>query len=233
MFSPWRRLRRRIHPDRFSRRGCSGCDQDCSPARRCGAVDMAANATGHRRTDHLKIMALAEAAADFAREVLAPGAFLCKVLQEAPRPRCSLRSARLHRCARLGGAGGAICWRPISRPRVALLSPRMPAAMERSAQLLVGSSSGRGGRERRASSAPASGIARERECRAGGDRADGEKGRLEVGGGDLGVPARAPSARPPARRWRRRSRSTPAGRPPPARWRGSCGGCRRRRRRWC
>jgi 23S rRNA (uridine2552-2'-O)-methyltransferase len=44
--------------------------------------DMAANATGHRKIDHLKIMALAEAAADFAREVLAPGgAFLCKVLQ--------------------------------------------------------------------------------------------------------------------------------------------------------
>jgi 23S rRNA (uridine2552-2'-O)-methyltransferase len=44
--------------------------------------DMAANATGHRPTDHLKIMALAEAAADFARHVLAPGgAFLCKVLQ--------------------------------------------------------------------------------------------------------------------------------------------------------
>jgi 23S rRNA (uridine2552-2'-O)-methyltransferase len=44
--------------------------------------DMAANATGHRATGHLKIMALAEAAADFAREVLAPGgAFLCKVLQ--------------------------------------------------------------------------------------------------------------------------------------------------------
>jgi 23S rRNA (uridine2552-2'-O)-methyltransferase len=44
--------------------------------------DMAANATGHRKTDHLKIMALAEAAADFAREVLSPGgAFLCKMLQ--------------------------------------------------------------------------------------------------------------------------------------------------------
>ena len=44
--------------------------------------DMAANATGHRRTDHLKIMALAEAAADFARAVLRPGgAFLAKVLQ--------------------------------------------------------------------------------------------------------------------------------------------------------
>jgi len=44
--------------------------------------DMAANATGHRQTDHLRIMALAEAAAFFAREVLAPdGSFLCKVLQ--------------------------------------------------------------------------------------------------------------------------------------------------------
>jgi 23S rRNA (uridine2552-2'-O)-methyltransferase len=44
--------------------------------------DMAANASGHRKTDHLKIMALAEAAAEFAREVLAPsGTFLCKVLQ--------------------------------------------------------------------------------------------------------------------------------------------------------
>ena len=44
--------------------------------------DMAANATGHARTDHLKIIALVEAAADFAREVLAPGGtFLAKVLQ--------------------------------------------------------------------------------------------------------------------------------------------------------
>ncbi len=44
--------------------------------------DMAENTTGHHKTDHLKIMALAEAAADFARVVLAPGgAFLCKVLQ--------------------------------------------------------------------------------------------------------------------------------------------------------
>jgi len=44
--------------------------------------DMAANATGHRKTDHLKIMALAESAALFAGEVLKPGgAFLCKVLQ--------------------------------------------------------------------------------------------------------------------------------------------------------
>jgi 23S rRNA (uridine2552-2'-O)-methyltransferase len=44
--------------------------------------DMAANATGHRQTDHLRTMVLVEAAAEFAHEVLAPGgAFLAKVLQ--------------------------------------------------------------------------------------------------------------------------------------------------------
>jgi 23S rRNA (uridine2552-2'-O)-methyltransferase len=44
--------------------------------------DMAANATGHKKTDHLQIMGLAEAAAEFARAVLEPGgAFVAKVLQ--------------------------------------------------------------------------------------------------------------------------------------------------------
>ena len=44
--------------------------------------DMAANATGHRKTDHLKIVALVESAAEFAREILAPGGtFLAKVIQ--------------------------------------------------------------------------------------------------------------------------------------------------------
>jgi 23S rRNA (uridine2552-2'-O)-methyltransferase len=44
--------------------------------------DMAASATGHQQTDHLKIMALAETAYQFASEVLAPGgAFIAKVLQ--------------------------------------------------------------------------------------------------------------------------------------------------------
>jgi 23S rRNA (uridine2552-2'-O)-methyltransferase len=44
--------------------------------------DMAANTTGHKKTDHLRIMGLAETAADFARQVLAPGgAFLAKVFQ--------------------------------------------------------------------------------------------------------------------------------------------------------
>lgn len=42
--------------------------------------DMAAPTTGHRSTDHLRIVALAEAALDFAEDVLAPGgAFVCKV----------------------------------------------------------------------------------------------------------------------------------------------------------
>ena len=45
-------------------------------------TDMAAHATGHAKTDHLKIMALVEAAHLFAKEVLAPGgAFVAKVLQ--------------------------------------------------------------------------------------------------------------------------------------------------------
>jgi 23S rRNA (uridine2552-2'-O)-methyltransferase len=44
--------------------------------------DMAASATGHQQTDHLKIMALAETAYQFASEVLAPGGtFIAKVLQ--------------------------------------------------------------------------------------------------------------------------------------------------------
>jgi len=44
--------------------------------------DMAAAATGDRDTDHVRVLALAEAAFELARGVLAPGgAFVCKVLQ--------------------------------------------------------------------------------------------------------------------------------------------------------
>jgi 23S rRNA (uridine2552-2'-O)-methyltransferase len=44
--------------------------------------DMAGHGTGHARTDHLRIMGLAEAAAEFAMGVLpAGGTFVCKVLQ--------------------------------------------------------------------------------------------------------------------------------------------------------
>jgi 23S rRNA (uridine2552-2'-O)-methyltransferase len=50
-------------------------------------TDMAANATGHRKTDHLKIMSLVEAAGQFAAEVLKPGgSFLAKVLQGGTEP---------------------------------------------------------------------------------------------------------------------------------------------------
>ena len=44
--------------------------------------DMAANTTGHKKTDHLRIIGLAEAAIYFAREILAPGGvFIAKVFQ--------------------------------------------------------------------------------------------------------------------------------------------------------
>ena len=82
--------------------------------------DMAANATGHRQTDHLRIMALAEAAAHFAREVLSPGgSFLCKVLQGRNRSGAARRAqARLRQreaCQATGEPqrfGGALSARP-------------------------------------------------------------------------------------------------------------------------
>ena len=44
--------------------------------------DMAPNTTGHAATDHIRIMALAELALDFATAILAPGgAFVAKVFQ--------------------------------------------------------------------------------------------------------------------------------------------------------
>ncbi|TAL82155.1 MAG: RlmE family RNA methyltransferase [Beijerinckiaceae bacterium] len=44
--------------------------------------DMAANATGHKKTDQLRIIGLVELAAEFACEILGPGGtFLAKVLQ--------------------------------------------------------------------------------------------------------------------------------------------------------
>jgi len=44
--------------------------------------DMAASATGHKQTDHIRIISLCETALDFAEDVLAPGGtFLAKVLQ--------------------------------------------------------------------------------------------------------------------------------------------------------
>ena len=51
-------------------------------------TDMAPNTTGHTATDHLRIMALAEAALEFAVEVLAEGGcFVAKVFQGgAERP---------------------------------------------------------------------------------------------------------------------------------------------------
>ncbi|MCU0729017.1 MAG: RlmE family RNA methyltransferase [Sphingopyxis sp.] len=64
---------------------------DAAPARLADALgrapdlvmsDMAANTVGHPQTDHLRTIALAEAAAEFAIDILAPGgAFVAKVFQ--------------------------------------------------------------------------------------------------------------------------------------------------------
>jgi 23S rRNA (uridine2552-2'-O)-methyltransferase len=58
--------------------------------------DMAPNTTGHAATDHLRIMALAETALEFALEVLADGGtFVCKVFQGGAE--CEMLS-QLKRC---------------------------------------------------------------------------------------------------------------------------------------
>jgi 23S rRNA (uridine2552-2'-O)-methyltransferase len=58
-------------------------------------TDMAANATGHRKTVHLRIVGLVEAAAEFAGEVLRPGgSFLAKVLQGGTEPALLARLKR-------------------------------------------------------------------------------------------------------------------------------------------
>ena len=57
--------------------------------------DMAAPATGHKRTDHLRVMALAELALDLAETVLAPGgAFVAKVLKGGTEHRLLARLKR-------------------------------------------------------------------------------------------------------------------------------------------
>jgi 23S rRNA (uridine2552-2'-O)-methyltransferase len=72
-----------FHRD-FSEPGADEALIEALAGRRPNAVlsDMAAPTTGHRPTDHLRIMGLAEEALAFARAILAPGgAFLAKVFQ--------------------------------------------------------------------------------------------------------------------------------------------------------
>lgn len=65
--------------------------------------DMAANTVGHKQTDHLRTMALVEAAADFACRQLAPGgAFVAKVLAGGTDP--ALLALLKHNFARVAHA---------------------------------------------------------------------------------------------------------------------------------
>jgi len=68
----------------FSESGAESLLLEALGGRKADAVlsDLAAPTTGHRQTDHLRIMGLAEEALEFALKVLAPGgAFLAKVFQ--------------------------------------------------------------------------------------------------------------------------------------------------------
>ncbi len=58
--------------------------------------DMAPNTTGHAATDHVRIIALAELALDFATTILAPGgSFVCKVFQGGSERRMLERMKRV------------------------------------------------------------------------------------------------------------------------------------------
>ena len=106
--------------------------------------DMAANATGHRKTDHLKIVALVELAADFAREVLAPGgAFLAKVLQGGTEAALLAGLKRdfqtvkhIKPPASRADSSSSICWRRGFAPTISVRtteakhSPFIPAKAE-------------------------------------------------------------------------------------------------------
>lgn len=63
--------------------------------------DMAANATGHRKTDQLRIVGLVECAAEFAREILNPGGvFIAKVLQSGADASLQTQLKRDYACVR-------------------------------------------------------------------------------------------------------------------------------------
>ena len=92
---------------------------------------MAANATGHRKTDQLRIIGLVELAADFASEVLAPGGFfLAKVLQ--------------------GGAEGELLAR-LKREFATVRHVKPKASRADSAELYLLATGFRGGPQRRSS----------------------------------------------------------------------------------
>ena len=88
--------------------------------------DMAAPATGHGATDHLRIIALAEAAYGFARAVLAPGgAFVAKVYQ--------------------GGTEGALL-KDLKRDFTTVRHAKPPASRAESAEVYVVAQGFRGAR---------------------------------------------------------------------------------------
>ncbi len=96
--------------------------------------DMAAPASGHPPTDHLRITALVEAAADFAMEVLEPGGtFVAKVLA--------------------GGAEAALVGR-LNRAFAKVAHVKPPASRKDSSEKYLVATGFRGRRRARASACP-------------------------------------------------------------------------------
>jgi 23S rRNA (uridine2552-2'-O)-methyltransferase len=57
---------------------------------------MAASSTGHAQTDHWRIMALAENAFEFAKDILAPGGHFCAKVLMGGTEKDLLQSLRKH-----------------------------------------------------------------------------------------------------------------------------------------
>ena len=94
------RFHRRGRRGRSSRRCCAtAAPTSCSPTWR-------RRPSGHTRTDHLRIMGLAEAAAAFACDVLAPGGvFLCQGASGRHRARAARSAEALYNRAARQAAG--------------------------------------------------------------------------------------------------------------------------------
>ena len=80
--------------------------------------DMAPNTTGHAATDHLRIMALAEVALDFAREVLA-------------------RGRRVRGQGVPGRVASGRCWLRLKREFASVRHAKPPASRKESSELYV------------------------------------------------------------------------------------------------
>ena len=238
---------RRIHPARFPR---SRARRETVKALLGGPADvvlsdMAANATGHRKTDHLKIMALAEAAADSPARCWRPAALSLQGAAGRHRDDAAGRAQARFRQREARQAGGEprrfgralSAWRRVSRPdcRSGVAPPRLQTRF-RSFGSAASVGPAAGGAVRAAPAPPRRrpASARTRRMRSRRSAAIARKAGWKSAAAVMLDWPRAHNVRSTA--------SAPIATPTeidtcwatrPARSPGSCGGCRRRHRRWC